>query len=391
MLLPVKSIRLFGKSYVGRSMACLWVLLLCMMPVVNCEGHLLNMTTVQLDIVDKHQFSMTYQIDLNAEFGDRKAYYFASQLDYPLQNDAILKRLDRLSQSVVIQLDGQAVTNLNWHYDLFEPEKLSLTRYLDPMTWPSTKIHAHVSLSKALNYNRISVQFTPVFLFEEPISLTINNGNQRMTRWLINMQTSPEFILDPIKQAPEQPKFDLSKQVNYFYLGFKHILPDGYDHLLFIFLIVLLATNLQQSIVQLSLFTIAHSITLVISFFKLVALQSLYVELLIASSVLYLAIETLKSQKKTRMRYYMIFSFGLIHGLGFASALAEQTLPQYGVALSLLLFNLGIEAAQIMTALFSAVLTITLKKMGIPNRHSDQFFASVSVSLAIFWIFNLVL
>ena len=107
--------------------------------------------------------------------------------------------------------------------------------------------------------------------------------------------------------------------------------------------------------------------------------------------MLYLAIEALKSQRKTRMRYLMIFGFGLMHGLGFASALAEQTLPQYGVALSLLLFNLGIEAAQVVTALLSAVLMIILKKAGVQNRLADDFLASVSACLAIFWIINLVI
>jgi hydrogenase/urease accessory protein HupE len=138
---------------------------------------------------------------------------------------------------------------------------------------------------------------------------------------------------------------------NFLAVGVKHILT-GYDHLLFLFGLLVVARGFVSSLSIITSFTIAHSITLAAATFNLAQIPSRIVEPLIAASIVYVGIENLLRSDVPKARQLVTFGFGLIHGFGFASVLREMGIGAGtgGVALPLLSFNIGVELGQIMVA-----------------------------------------
>ena len=137
--------------------------------------------------------------------------------------------------------------------------------------------------------------------------------------------------------------------VAWFYLGlgFNHIIPSGLDHILFVIGLCLISNKLKAIIWQATAFTVAHSITLALSMKNIIIAPSAVVEPVIALSILFIAIENLLLTELKPWRILLVFMFGLIHGLGFASSLNEIGLPRNQFALSILSFNAGVELGQI--------------------------------------------
>jgi hypothetical protein len=129
-------------------------------------------------------------------------------------------------------------------------------------------------------------------------------------------------------------------------LGFRHIL-DGTDHLLFIACLVIPFRRLKPLIVIATAFTVAHSITLITQVLHPGWISTRWVEPAIAFSVAYVGFENL-IPRRPRGRWLLVFGFGLVHGLGFASVLREIGLPRRGLVLSLVSFNLGVELGQLL-------------------------------------------
>lgn len=133
----------------------------------------------------------------------------------------------------------------------------------------------------------------------------------------------------------------------YLIQGFEHILPLGLDHILFILCLFFLNTSLKKTLIQASMFTLAHSITLALAMYQIINPVGAIVEPLIAASIVILACENVFSNKVKPWRMLMIFLFGLIHGMGFAGALSELGMPEYAYATALVSFNIGVEVGQI--------------------------------------------
>ena len=134
-------------------------------------------------------------------------------------------------------------------------------------------------------------------------------------------------------------------------LGIEHILT-GYDHLCFLLALLLVALRIRDVLAVVTTFTIAHSLTLAAAAMGTVSLPSSVVEPLIAASIVYIGLENLILRRQPRHRLVLVFCFGLIHGLGFATALAERLPGITGAAVipPLLSFNLGVEAGQLAVA-----------------------------------------
>ncbi len=138
----------------------------------------------------------------------------------------------------------------------------------------------------------------------------------------------------------------------YVYQGFLHILPLGLDHILFVLALFLLATRIKPLVIQVSMFTLAHSITLALAMLDIVRLPDKPVEVLIAASIAFVAIENLFRDTLSRWRPAVIFALGLVHGLGFAGAFKDLLggVPKgdWGAFVSMLIgFNLGVELGQL--------------------------------------------
>ena len=178
--------------------------------------------------------------------------------------------------------------------------------------------------------------------------------------------------------------------INYFILGIQHIIPKGLDHILFIVGLFFFSVTLRPLLIQVTMFTIAHSITLIFVSVSYINVNPLIVEPIIALSIAYVGIENIfKQYVKEYLRYIIIFFFGLLHGLGFALVLSDIGYQSSKLILNLISFNLGIEAAQIFIILFLYIL------LGIKfsNKKYYRYLFQVPVSLfialvGIYWFFE---
>jgi len=163
------------------------------------------------------------------------------------------------------------------------------------------------------------------------------------TEWLEGGQRSTPFAIASPPAAVDR----LGIVWRYLTLGFTHIVPGGLDHVLFVLGIYLLSGRARAVLWQVSAFTIAHSITLGLSMYGIVAVSPKIVEPLIALSIAYVAIENVFRSDLKSWRVALVFAFGLLHGMGFAGALKELGLPRSEFLTALLTFNVGVEAGQL--------------------------------------------
>lgn len=197
------------------------------------------------------------------------------------------------------------------------------------------------------------------------IKVSLLNG-QKFTKLL-----GPDEL---IWRVPQEESFAAVAQ-QYTILGIKHIL-EGWDHLLFLICLMLVAGIGKKLWITITGFTIAHSITLALSALGVVRLPIPPVEAVIALSVVYLAVE-IALQKKDSLTYkYPIAvssSFGLLHGFGFAAVLADIGLPQIEVVTSLLFFNVGVELGQIIFVLGILLLWLLIRKISLDKNLNSKF------------------
>ena len=190
-----------------------------------------------------------------------------------------------------------------------------------------------------------------------------------------------------IAKTPE--RWQVAK--TYFVIGIEHIV-FGYDHLLFVVALVLLLQRTSAIVWAVTAFTIAHSITLVGTTLGLIGLPSRPVEAVIALSIVFLAVEIVKKtpgmpRLSERIPWAVAFVFGLLHGFGFAGALAEIGLPQTDVPIALLMFNLGVEAGQLAIVGLTMIVTAIIGKLSAPVLPKAIRAASYAIgSVASMWL-----
>lgn len=172
-------------------------------------------------------------------------------------------------------------------------------------------------------------------------------------QWLRNDAHSEPFSLTEV--FTQQPVSAVIK--TYIVLGFEHILPKGLDHILFILGIFLLSIHLRPLLWQVTMFTVAHTLTLGLSMAGLVSLPANIVEPLIALSIAYIGIENITAHSLHKSRLVIVFCFGLLHGMGFASVLSDFGMPADAFVTALISFNVGVELGQLTVILlaFAAV------------------------------------
>lgn len=175
----------------------------------------------------------------------------------------------------------------------------------------------------------------------------------------------------------------------YLKLGISHIVPYGLDHILFVVCLCLLNTKFKTILWQATAFTIAHTITLALSMKGIIKLPSDIVEPLIALSIAFVAIENILLNELKVWRIAIIFMFGLVHGMGFASALNETGLPRNNFFTSIFTFNVGVELGQIIVITFVYLLLIL--PFGKKNWYKTVIvypLSAVIAGIALFWTFQ---
>jgi hypothetical protein len=193
----------------------------------------------------------------------------------------------------------------------------------------------------------------------------------------------------------DQPVTLLDNVRDYVVLGMEHIFT-GYDHLAFLFGLLLVATarglrgGLRYILGIVTAFTVAHSVTLVAAGLGWVRLPSRFVESAIALSIAYVAVENL-AVREPRQRWLLTFFFGLVHGFGFASVLAEIGLPPSGVLPSLISFNVGVELGQLCVVAAVAPLLLGLVPRLGQSARLRSLGSALLLVLSSYWFFERVL
>ena len=161
--------------------------------------------------------------------------------------------------------------------------------------------------------------------------------------WIREDRPSQPFSLTEVFSPPTI----LDIFVEYVGAGFDHIVPRGFDHILFVLGLYLFSTRMRPLFWQVTMFTIAHSITLALAMTGTLELPARVVEPLIALSIAYVGVENVWHRELHKSRLALVFGFGLLHGLGFASMLTDFGMPEDAFATALIAFNVGVEFGQL--------------------------------------------
>ena len=218
-------------------------------------------------------------------------------------------------------------------------------------------------------------------------------GLTRLTDALVSIKFLDDSSFEGLASISNS-KFDVPEQVSiypvsYFWLGIEHLL-SGIDHMLFVFGLLFLVSGVINLIKTITAFTIAHSITLALSVFDLVSIPQASTEAFIALTIVYLALEVGDEQKYETTPWLIAFGFGLLHGLGFAGALSEIGINNDNLLLSLLFFNIGIEAGQILVLPFFG-LVIYLLRTDILKVEVNSFASFLIGGLGTYWLIERIL
>jgi len=197
--------------------------------------------------------------------------------------------------------------------------------------------------------------------------------------------------------TPNEPSFIITESPSkldligtYLWLGVEHILL-GVDHLLFVFALLLIVSGVRRLVWTITAFTLAHSITLAGATLGYIYVPQQPVEAIIALSILFLATEIVHSRRgrpgyAERWPWLVAFIFGLLHGFGFAGALAETGLPEHAIPFALVFFNIGVELGQL--AFVAIVLTAgyLIRRIKVfPLRPAEMITSYVIGSVAAYW------
>ncbi|WP_050605324.1 HupE/UreJ family protein [Ruegeria sp. 6PALISEP08] len=179
--------------------------------------------------------------------------------------------------------------------------------------------------------------------------------------------------------------------IAYFQLGFEHIL-EGWDHLLFVFALFILVRDPWRLVGAVTAFTLAHSITLALATFGVLNVPGPPVEAVIALSIVFLAMEIVKGGEgrfrlSKQKPWIVCFGFGLLHGLGFAGALAEIGLPSDDIPAALLAFNIGVEAGQLSFIAALALLLGIWRMIALPTGRGATALTAYGIgSVSMYWL-----
>jgi len=219
--------------------------------------------------------------------------------------------------------------------------------------------------------------------FGDSVVRFITEGNDYKTsHWLTQAKISPAYPL--AKEIQAKSRAEIAWQ--YGVLGYEHILPKGLDHILFVLGLFLLSTKMAPLLWQVTAFTLAHSITLGLSIYGLIALSPAIIEPLIALSIVYVGIENIITKQLKPWRVVIVFLFGLLHGMGFASVLTDLGLPESEFLTALITFNIGVEFGQLSVILGAFVLVGWLSQKAQVYRNMVVIPGSLAIALmGLYW------
>ena len=321
------------------------ILTLLLLPLATVHAHLQNSTQLELRLAPgSSNAELEVAVDLTDAFGSARLYYDVS---HGLNTDQVLIRgviLD-LAQAIEVEAGGRS---LDMTLEAFVWPDLPLVSFTEFWAAPMTKFRFRVDLEGMTGVVR--VRLATDFPFPRPLVLTGIAHDNRYSRWVNQGNWQPVLpVSPPISQETRWAVASSATEVarQYVQEGFLHILPDGLDHILFVVALLLAARSGRHAVGVISGFTIAHSITLALVATGIVNPRAEWIELAIAASIFVVALENCWRTRPGTHRLLIVALFGLLHGMGFASALSALGLPADDFWIALFAFNVGVELGQI--------------------------------------------
>jgi hydrogenase/urease accessory protein HupE len=274
---------------------------------------------------------------------------------------------------VVIAADGKVAKDKSVRSRLDENNNVEVRLDSDAVVFSSLEVQSKLIASLPLGHRQyLQIQDSHgQTVFERLLSATADHAAVQMSR-----ANASAAALETVRSL-----------ANFLSLGLKHILT-GYDHLLFLFGLLVAARGFFSALNIITSFTIAHSITLAVATLHVVQIPSRIVEPLIAASIVFVGVENLLRGEIPKSRRLVTFGFGLVHGFGFASALSEAGVGSSigGIVLPLFSFNLGVELGQIMVAAAALPIIWRLRENPMFIARWAPACSAVIVLLGSFWL-----
>ncbi|WP_088831111.1 HupE/UreJ family protein [Paenibacillus tyrfis] len=385
---------MFRLKSAWRLAICLTTALLLLLPFhreVDAHAYSASYTTLTLT---KASTEMTFALDelsvIELVGGDANK----NGMLEPEEFDAVKAELASvLQKNITLKINGesQAWTKTE---SLVLDRKGDATRVIMKAAFPPVAASQPIALTDQLYLNDAGTNYVNL--------LTIQYGKQKSTAalsgknrtWALQMtetdyaglsqdaqpqqnQEAQQAGEEPQNDAPDESKAGLG-WFSFFTLGMSHILT-GYDHLLFLFSLLIARQTFKQYAAMITAFTIAHSITLSLTVFGLIDVPPAIVEPAIALSICYVALDNM-IRNQVSYRWVLTFLFGLVHGMGFADVLKEMDIPRSELAVDLISFNIGIETVQV------TMVAILLPLLGLLHRwkySKRAVFAGSATALAL--------
>ena len=207
--------------------------------------------------------------------------------------------------------------------------------------------------------------------------------DRELCRQLAAMDSSEAAEFEPLVDEDGNELTALQSAWLFLSIGVNHILPGGTDHILFVLALFLAAQSLKNLAIQISVFTVAHTVTLGLTAAGVIQPPASVVEPLIALSIAVVAIENLFAQSTSRWRMLIIFGFGLFHGMGFAGFVSEIGLPPEQFWPSLIGFNIGVEIGQLAVVALAVLISYLVKPRLTGPRYTYRNVVIIPASLII--------
>jgi hypothetical protein len=330
--------------------------LACLSYATASFAHMLNMTSIDI-VVDRvanadenRQATMTVRIDLGQSLMSAEDYWAATQAPTDQQTALIRPALNRIERDISVLVDGAEIRPELTRYEIAAK---SLDAIQNPLTPQMATLYYALDIADGA---RLNVQLADELDVPWPCLLKVEIAGQLpqsrlltdVDRFTRDASLSPHDTLRGDARADLAASwFDVAPEFKWMAIGFQHIVPKGLDHILFILGLFFLAGGWRTLLMQVTGFTVAHSLTLGLCMVGVISAPISIVEPLIALSIVYVAVDNLFATKLARWRMVIVCLFGLLHGLGFASVLDSIGLPQEQFLLALGLFNLGVELGQL--------------------------------------------
>ncbi|KXJ50363.1 MAG: hypothetical protein AXW17_01820 [Colwellia sp. Phe_37] len=378
-----------------RTLSCFYFLLTLFLGVLFSNpsvAHTDDINQATLSLTDGDHYQLTVTVDLihllkqylNISGDDEKVMIWLNQQSLSEQKSLLEQLKQLISRQSKIYFDNKA-TNIAVFKGLelqylkrILSQQLSATEY-------KTQLQATGSIPE--NVSAVNIRFSP--LLGNVILKVVRPEQEIMSAATLSNSYQTRTVNQQLAGNSQLSTTALAIAGDYIYQGFVHILPKGLDHILFVLALFLFAKRRSTLLWQISAFTLAHTLTLALGIYGIISLPGDIVEPLIALSIVYVGLENIyraKNNKTSHTRIPIIFAFGLLHGLGFASVLADVGLPPSQYALSLISFNIGVELGQLTVI---ALAFISLLPFRAKGWYQTKLVLALNIAIAIvasYWV-----